>query len=188
MKKVAAAVGLAVLVICTIKVAYESHFQYYLHKDIESRWEREVRDLDVRLKQVEARKVRNLQTFHLSCEISSTDQIPFDHFKTSVETASNTNRIFTAWHGKGSGIKPEFRLPAGNTNEFEFKINIPEDFGKPVDAWLSQTDVAAFDRFHVYSDYRTGETNMLKLVAQLRTNASVKMRFDIVVLCLSAEY
>ncbi|MEO6183518.1 MAG: hypothetical protein ABIP71_10575, partial [Verrucomicrobiota bacterium] len=84
MKKVAAAVGLTVLVIYTIKVAYDCHFQYHLHKNTESRWERDLGGLESRLKifesqakSLEERKVRNLKPFHLSCEISTTDQPAF---------------------------------------------------------------------------------------------------------------
>jgi hypothetical protein len=195
MKKIFTCLGIAFVGVCCIMAAYYCHFKYSLYQGTKTRWQSDLDGLDSRIQQMEwrmrrleAHKVRNLKPFHLSCEISTTDQPAFGSLN---PMPANTNGIFAARHGKCSSVEPEFRLPAGATNEFEFDIDIPEYFGSPVDAWLSHAgayqDLAAFDVFHVYRAFRAGETNKVKLIAQVKTNSSVKMRFDIVVLCLSSD-
>ena len=195
MKKISIYLGIALVGIICILGMYYCHFYYNLYSNTKTRWQSDLADLNSRLKQMESRmgqleahKARNLKPFDLCCEISTTDQPPF----TSLNPMpANTNGTFKAWSGKGSGINPEFRLPAGNTNEFEFSIQIPEYFGSPVDAWVSHAepyqDLAAFEKLHVYREWRGSETNMVKLIAQVKTNSTVKMRFRIVVLCLSRK-
>jgi len=193
-KKISIFLGIAFVGICCIVGAYYCHFYYNLYQGTKTRWQSDLDGLDSRLKELESRmgrleahKARNLKPFHLSCEISTTDQPSFGSLN---PMPANTNGVFKAWHGKGSGVDPEFRLPAGITNEIEFKIQVPRQyFGNPVDAWLSHAepyqDLTAFDKLHAYRAFRAGETNMVKLIVQVRTNSSVKMRFQIVVLCLS---
>ncbi len=180
------AVGIAIVGISCIVAAYYCHFYYTLHRDEVIELESRINSFDQRLARLEAHKARNLKAYEFWGEISTTDQ-PRDSWRSSV-TWTNGDRFFESALGKGNSIYPDIRLLAGSTNWQEHNIHITDQAGQIVDAWLSHAepfqDLAQFEQFHVY---RSDGTNMLKLIARVRTNSSLKMRFQIVVLCLSAS-
>lgn len=179
------AVGTAIVGVSCILATYYCHFYHKLYIDTVTGLEGRINSFDQRLGHLEARKARNLKAYKFWGEISTTDQYR-DSWRSSM-TWTNGDGFFETALGKGNSIYPDVRLPAGSTNKQEFDIHITNQAGKVVDAWFSHAepfqDLAQFDQFHVY---RSDGTNMLKLIAQVRTNSSLKMRFQIVVLCLSA--
>ncbi len=178
------AIGIAIVGISCIIAAYYCHFYYTLHKSEVTDLERRINSFDQRLGRLEAHKARNLKAYKFWGEISTTDQ-PRDSWRSSM-TWTNGDKFFETAFGKGDSIYPAIRLSASSTNEQEFDIHITDQAGRVVDAWFSHAepfqDLAQFEHFHVY---RSDGTNMLKLIAQVRTNSSLKMRFQIVVLSLS---
>ena len=182
-KLIPAAIAATIAGICCIIAAYFCHFYYMLYRHTETDLGRQLNSFDQRLSRLEAHKARNLASVDFWGEISSTDQLE----KTLWSSGASTNKDhFETSIGKGNQIYPTIRIPVGSVEKHEYSVHISEQAGHVVDAWFSQAepyrDLAAFDQFHVY---RADGTNTLKLIAQLRTNSSINMRFKIVVLCVS---
>ena len=179
------AIGVAIVGVCCIVAAYYCHFYHKLYVDAVTGLEGRINAFAPRLAYLEAHKARNLKAYKFWGEISTTDQ-PREGWRSSM-TWTNGDRYFETALGKGDYIYPDIRISPDSTNRLEFDIHITEQAGHVVDAWFSHAepfqDLAQFDQFLVY---RSDGTNMLRLITQTRTNSSLKMRFQVVVLCLSA--
>lgn len=140
-------------------------------------------ELSERLTRREADEPRDLVAVRYGGEVVTTDQPPDYEGERDLQMAVTNGQQFHFYEGKGNGITPKIRLPAGSTNVYELDML----YGNAVDVWLTYAEpcdaLAAFQQFHVY---RTG-TNTLRLVAQLKPVASTKMRFGLVVLSERVE-
>jgi hypothetical protein len=105
---------------------------------------------------------------------------PFDSYRTNV-----VGYFIDAGFKGGPAIAPEIRLPAGSTNVHEFDVTMGETMMEDgvVDAWMTvpfpASNAADFEQLYVY---RPRDTNVMRLVMQLKPGRSVKMRFNLVVL------
>lgn len=143
-----------------------------------------VDSFDQRLARLEAHKAKELTPVRVHGFISTTDHPEEDWQRRMFPSRERTDSQFMAVDSKGGAfVYPEFRLPVGSTNRYEFEIRVESQSGTVVDAWLSHGapyhNLAAFDEFLVYCPRGS---NLVKLIVQPKANASVKLRFDMVVL------
>lgn len=185
MKKAISFVALTVAGVCCVVAAYFCHFYYTRYHDAVAGLESEINSFDMRLARLEAHKSRQLTPVHVWGMISTADQPADEHLLGYASSEKHPDNFFEAIGAKdGPLIRPELRLPVGSTTNYEFDIQIEDRFGIVADAWLSHgepyRDLAAFEQFRVYCP---NGTNIVRLIARPKLDASIKMRFDIVVLC-----
>ncbi len=179
------AVALAVAGTCCVIAAYFCHFYYTLYRGAVSDVERQMGYFEQRLAALETHKSRDLTPVHVMGIISTTDQ-PADEFLSHLSPSSTNPTIFfeTTNAKAGPNLRPEFRLPFASTNQYEYDVHVEGQFGNVADAWLSLAEpysyLSAIEKFSIYCP---NKTNTLRLVVRLKPNASVKMRFYIVLLC-----
>jgi hypothetical protein len=186
MKKVIPfAVALTIAGVCCVVAAYFCQFYYSRYSEAVTGLESRINSFDMRLSQLEAHKSRELTPVRVWGMISTTDRPADEHMLFYLPSEKRPDNSFEAVNAKGGPlVRPEFRLPVGSTTNCEFDIQIEGQFGIVADVWLSHAepyqDLAAFQQFHVYCPNRT---NIVRMIARLKPDASIKMRFDIVVLC-----
>jgi len=180
------AVALTIAGVCCVVAGYFCQFYYSRYHDAVTGLESSINFFDMRLSRLEAHKSRELTPVHVRGMISTTDRPLDEHMLGYLSSEKRPDNYFEAINAKGGpSIRPELRVPVGSTTNCEYDIQIEDQFGVVADAWLSHAkpyqDLAAFDEFRVYCP---GKTNRVKLIARPRRDASVQMRFDLVVLCL----
>jgi len=185
MRKGISFVALTVADVCCVVAAYFCHFYYSLYRDAVTHLEWRMAVFDMRLAELEAHKSRQLTPVHIWGVISTADQPADEHTLSYSSSEKRPDNFFEAINAKGGPlIRPELRLPTGSSTNFEFDIQMEDQFGSVADAWLSHgepyQELAAFEQFRVYCPNRT---NIVRLNARPKPGASIKMRFDIVVLC-----
>jgi len=164
---------------------------YYAHRmssqkvSTVSELESKYNSLHQRLSRIEER-TRQVTPFQVWGFVSTTDQPvadqwPFDYYRTNpVE-----GYLIDAGFKGGPAIAPEIRLPVGTTNIHEFDVRLVGRMqgDDVIGGWMRTArpddDLSSFERFYVY---RPAETNVLRLVMQLKPGRSVKMRFDLTVM------
>ncbi|MDB6066335.1 MAG: hypothetical protein JWR26_2543 [Pedosphaera sp.] len=176
----------SIAIVCCVVAAFFSMYFYTLHMFDETArpgLEAKYQELEYRVKYLETHNPGDRIPVHMWGEISTTDH-PAQFSMVTESGDGGTNVIYRASLAKGMDITPEFRLEAGSTAKQEFDIHVNSQFGTVADAWLSRgepyTDLAAFDEFHAYCPNRT---NVVRLVVQPKAGASIKMRFDLTILC-----
>jgi hypothetical protein len=186
MKKVIPlAFALTIAGVCCVVAAYFCQFYYYRYHDAATGLESRINSFDMRLSRLEAHKSRDLTPVRVWGMISTTDRPADEHILGYLSSEKRRDNFYEAVNAKGGPLVcPELRLLAGSTTDVVYDIQIEGQFGIVADAWLSHAepyhDLAAFEQFHVYCPNRT---NIVRLIARLKSDASIKMQFDIVVLC-----
>ena len=178
--------ALTIFGLCMVGAVYFCQFYYFRYQgavNVLDEARVRIESFDVRLAKLETHKAQELKPIHVWGMISTSDQPP-DEFMVKCHTPANrTNAAYYAVGGKVNWIEPEIRLPVGSTNS-EFEIQVPGYMGTLADAWISLGEpfqaLAAFDQFHVYCP---NTNNTVKLIARVKPGGSVKMKFDMVVLC-----
>jgi len=168
-----------------IAAAYFSHFYYTRYQSTVTGLEGRINSFDMRLATLEGHKSRELTPVHVWGMISTTDRPADEHMLFYLSSDKHPEGYFEAVNAKGGAlIRPEIRLPVNSATNSEFDIQIESQFGTVVDVWLSHAEpyqnLAAFEQFHVYCP---NNTNIVRLVARAKPDASLKVRFDIVILC-----
>jgi hypothetical protein len=184
MKKTVSFVALTVAGICCLVAAYFCQFYYSRYHNAVTGLESRIDSFDMRLATLEGHKSRELTPVHVWGVISTTDQPVDEGMRFYLSSENKGDGFFEIINAKGGPlVRPEFRLAANSTTNSEFDIHIESQFGPVVDAWLSHAepyqDLAAVDQFRLYCP---NNTNIVKLIARVKPGASVKMRFDMVVL------
>jgi len=178
-KKAIPFLALAVAGVCCVVAAYFCHFYYIRYQNAVTELEERIISFEGRLNALESHRPKDLIPSYALAEISTTDRPASDSFRFSEEE----KKMFKLYVGKEDRIAPEFRIPAGSTNRLEFDIHDDSGSNSVVDAWLTQVepyhDLAYFDEFRAYRPY---DTNVIRLVVQLKPGASIKSKFTIVIL------
>jgi len=175
---IAAAVGSCVV------AAYFSSYYYNLYLNARTDLEYRCEVLEQRVAYLETHKPRSLIPIHAWGEISTTDH-PLPFAGTFVEEESRRPPVLFV--GKGNGIRPELRIPAGSTERHVFDIQLGDGRDVIADVWLSHggpsDGLAALEGlFEEFRAYRPRDTNVVRLVVQAKPNTSMKLRFSLVVL------
>ena len=177
-------VALTIAGICCVVAAYFSHFYYHRYQTAVTKLESLVSSFDTRLSILEAHKARELRPVRVWGVISTTDRPSDDYLAGLPAPELPELRYQVVGSKEGTFIRPELRLRAGSATNFLYEIEIEKPFGPVADVWLSHAapyqDLAAFEEFRLYS---SNKTNIVRLIARLKSGASVQMRFDMVVLC-----
>jgi hypothetical protein len=178
-------IALMISGVCCLVAAYFCHFYYTLYRNTATELEYRINSFDMRLATLEAHKSRELTPVHVWGVISTADRSEDQNMRFYLSSEKHPESHFEAINAKGGPlIRPELRLPVGATTNCEYDIQIESQFGNVADAWLSHAepyqDLSRFDEFRVRT---SGKTNAVKLIARPQQNASVQMRFDIVLLC-----
>jgi len=178
-------VALTIAGVCCVVTAYFCQFYYTRYQSTVTELESRINSFDMRLAKLEGHKSRELTPVRVWGVLSTTDRSADTSPLLEPSPGRNGGHLFEAVNAKGGPlIRPEFRLPAGSITNYEYDILIEEQFGIVASAWLSHAepyqDLAAFEQFRVYCP---NKTNIVRLIARAKPNASIKMRFDIVVLC-----
>ena len=165
--------------------AYFCQFYYTRYRNTVTELEYRITSFDTRLGTLEAHKSRELTPVHVWGVISTADRQEDEHLHFYLSSEKHPEGYFEAINAKGGPlIRPEFRLPAGATTNCEYDIQIESQFGNIADAWLSHAepyqDLGRFEEFRVRP---SGRTNVVRLIVRPQQNASVQMRFDLVLLC-----
>jgi hypothetical protein len=186
MKKLLSFLQLPVAAVCGVVAVFFCLYYYTRYQCAVTRLESMIDSFDQRLANLEAHKAKELTPVHVHGFISTTDHPEEDWLRRLFPSREHANDQFMVVDSKGRAfVYPEFRLPAGSTNRHEFEIRVEGLSGPVADAWLSHGepyhDLAAFDQFGVYCPRGS---NLVKLIVQPKTNASIKLRFDMVVLTL----
>ena len=184
MRKAITYVALTCVGVSLITAAYFCQFYYTRYQSNVTDLEQRVSRFDMRLAALEGHKSRELRPVHVVGMISTTNQ-PADE---SMLFRPSPNQIadgyFEAANAKGGPfIRPEIRLSGGSATNSVFDIHVESQLGRVADAWLSHAapfqDPAAFDEFHIYCP---NTSNVVRLIARAKPGASVKLRFDVVIL------
>lgn len=178
------AVAFTVSGICLVIAAYFCHYYYNLYQNSVTDLESRIQGFEHRLGALESHKARELTPVHVWGMISTTDRTPDDYLLRGAP-ARIVDGEYEITNAKGGPwIQPEIRLSAGSTTNYEFTIQIEKQFGIVADAWLSHAEpyrgLASFEQFRVYCP---NGTNVVKLLARIKPDVSISIRFDIVVLC-----
>lgn len=171
--------------VCCVVAVFFCQFYYPRYRNAVTELEYRINALDTRLATLEGHKSRELIPVHVWGIISTADRPEDQHMHFYLSSEKHAGGYFEAINAKGGPlIRPEFRLPTGVTTNCEYDIQIESQFGNVVDAWLSHAepyqDLGRFDEFRVRT---SGRTNVVRLIARPQQNASVQMRFDLVLLC-----
>jgi len=185
MKKTITYFALILAGVTLIVAAYFSHFYYTRYQSTVTELESRINSFDMRLATLEGHKSRELTPVHVWGMISTTDRPADEHMLFYLSSDKHPDGFFEAVNAKGGAlIRPEIRLLANSATNSEYDIQIESQFGIVADSWLSHAepyqDLAAFEQFHVYC---LNKTNIVRLIARAKPDASIKMRFDIVILC-----
>lgn len=186
MKKTFSIASLTVAGVCCVVAAYFCQFYYSRYHDAVTKLESRINSFDTRLATLESHKSRELTPVHIWGMISTTDHPTDEHMQFYLSSEKHPDNFFEAIGAKGGPlIRPELRLPFGSTTNCDYDLHIEGQFGDAVDAWLSHAepyqDLAAFEQFRLYCP---NGTNVVRLLVRPKPGVSIKMRFDIVVLCL----
>ncbi len=184
-KVIPLAVALTIAGVCCVVAAYFCHFYYTRYQGTVTELESRINGFDMRLATLEAHKSRELTPVHVWGVISTTDRPTDENMLSYLSSEQHPQNFFEMINAKGGPlIRPEIRLPAGSTTNYQYEIRVESQFGVVADVCLSHAEpyenLAAFEEFRVYCLNRT---NIVRLIARPRRNASIQMRFDIVVLC-----
>jgi len=179
MKKAITFFALTVAGVCCVVAAYFCHFYYIRYQNVVTELESHINSFEARLATLEGHKPKDLIPSYAAAEISTTDRQASDSFR----FRDGDDKRFKLYISKGDWIAPEFRIPAGSTNRLEFDIHYGSGSNSVVGAWLSHAepyqDLALFDEFRAYRPF---DTNVIRLVVQLKPGASIKSRFTLVIL------
>ena len=177
MKKAILFFALAISAMCWVVAVYFSSYYYHLYVSARTELEQRCERLEGRVSYLEARK--DLIPSYAAAEISTTDRPASESFRFQ----EGDGKEFKLYIGKGDWIAPEIRIPAGSTNRQEFDIHYGTGSNALVGAWLSHEepyqDLAMFDEFRAYRPFNT---NVIRLVVQLKPGASIKSRVTLVIL------
>jgi len=185
MKKAISFFALPVAGVCCVVAAFFCQFYYTRYAGAASELESRINSFDMRLATLEGHKSRELTPVHVWGMISTSNHPADEHMLFYLSSEKHPEGYFEAVNTKeGALIRPEIRLPLNSTNDSEFDIQIDSQFGIVADAWLSHAepyhDLAEFEQFHVFCP---NNTNKVRLIARAKPNASIKTRFDLVILC-----
>jgi len=177
--------ALTITGVCCVVAAYFCNFYYTRYQSAVTELESRINAFDMRLATLEAHKSRELTPVHVWGIISTADRAADEQMHFYLSSERHPDGFFEAINAKGGPlIRPELRLPVGSKTNCEYDIQIESQFGIVADAWLSHAepyrDLAAFDEFRIYCPPKT---NIVRLIARPRGDASVQMRFDLVLLC-----
>ena len=186
MKKAISFLAFAVAGIACLVAAYFCHFYYHLYRDAVTGLESRVNGFDMRLATLEGHKTRELTPIRVWGIMSTLDHSPDKLMRAFFPPRTNAPDFYETVICKGGpAIRPEIRLPVGSTNLTEFNIHVGSDLGTVTAAWLSPResfqDLTAFEWINV--DCPKG-TNVVRMLVQLKPKATVKVRFEMVILCL----
>jgi hypothetical protein len=185
MKKATTYFALTVAGVCWVVAAYFCQFYYTRYQSTVTSFENQISSFEIRLAELEKHKSRELTPVRAWAIISTSDKPPDDDLQHYLSSEKKPDGLFEIIGAKvGPLVRPELRLPINATTNCVYDIQVDSQFGTVADAWLSHAapyqDLAAFDEFEVYSP---NKTNIVRLVARLKPGASVRMRFDILLLC-----
>jgi len=163
MKKISSFLALIIAGVCCIAAAYFCQFYYSLYKS----------------------SATALDGLHFSGLISTVDVAPDKYMPRTESLATKADNHYDAVNAKGGAVVvPEIRLPPISETNLEFDIYVENQFGVVSDVWLSRPEpYAEMDKFDWFRLSCPNGTNMVKLIARPKPGASIKMRFDFVVLC-----
>lgn len=184
MKKFVSYLALCFAGVCCVVAAYFCHYYYTLYRASSTALEARIHDFDMRLAHLEAHKARELTPEHFRGIISTTDMKPLDSMSLG-QPLRGEGVLYEVTGAKGGPvIHPELRIPYGSTNILEYDIHVDSRFGVVAGAWISHfepsADLTALLNFHVYCPKGT---NIVRLIARVKPDASIRMRFNMVVLC-----
>jgi hypothetical protein len=186
MKKAITFLALTLAGVCLVVAAYFCHFYYSRYQSAVTELEGRINSFDLRLASLEGHKSRELTPVQVWGMILTSDRPPDEHMQLYLSSEKHPDGYFEAVNAKGGAlIRPEIRLSTNPATNSEYDVHIDSQFGIVAGAWLSHAepyqDLAAFEEFLIYCP--PNKTNMVRLIARAKPGASVKMRFDIVILC-----
>lgn len=170
--------------VCCVVAATVSAFYYTRYRLTETRLERALLDLESRVARMEANRPREVVRIHTRGILSTADH-PFDPsaLENQEPAGSAGHRLFQPPAKTGPVIGPEFRIPAGATNQV-FEIAVDPGYGQVVDAWVSR--VSPFDQSVSFTEFsfRVGHSreNTLRLTVAPKPGLSARVQFEVVVL------
>ena len=147
--------------------------------------QRRLDDVQKRLEWLEGHKPCKTVALRVWGAISTTDQSPDQSSLIDMGPYTNGHTVFQPAAKSGPVIGPEFRIPVGSTNCQVFDIAIAPGIDNVIEAWVSDITpceaMASFEEFRVYASH--GHRTFLNLIAKVKPQASIKMRFTLVLLC-----
>jgi len=140
---------------------------------------------DLRLTRLQNDHPREFVATHVGGLISTTDH-PADSLLQQTDWpphSASQRPSYAITIGKGNKIVPELRIPLASTNEHEFIVALPDQMESAAGTWLAHfSPYAGLEQFEEFTAHILTRTNAVMVRVRLKPDASISMRFTLVVL------